>query len=308
MVNKIQRSAPGKVILCGEHSVVYGQPAIAVPVSGLRAYANVEAAPTEGSLQLISRDLNETISLEVAPPEHPLAAIARETLAYLTLPSPAASLTLWSELPIASGLGSGAAVSVAIARALAAYLGRELQPQEVSALAYEVEKIHHGTPSGIDNTVIAYEAPVYFVKGQPPEIFVIKEPFYLVIANSGIPSATKQAVMGVRNRRNAKPEEYDTYFNRMGEIANAARTAIEQGDIASLAPLLNENHSLLREIGVSLPELDRLVAVAKNAGATGAKLTGAGTGGNVIALTSPENIASVKAAMQAAGATEVWTT
>ncbi len=304
----ITRSAPGKVILCGEHSVVYGYPAIAVPVSGLRARATISAAPSGSGLRIVAADLNETVQVKTALPTHPLAAIARGVLAHLALPEPDATLTLRSEVPIAAGLGSGTTVSVAVARALAAHLGQELDTETVSALAYEVEKIHHGTPSGIDNTVVAYERPVYFVKGQPPTPFTIHTPFHLLIANSGIPSATRHTVAAVRQRWEANRATYEAYFKRMGDIADAAREHIEAGQIKHLAPLLDENHALLRDIGVSLPVLDQLVSAAREAGAWGAKLTGGGGGGNVIALVPPAHIETVTAALRQAGATQVWHT
>ncbi|MEA3310479.1 MAG: mevalonate kinase [Chloroflexota bacterium] len=301
-----ERSAPGKVILCGEHSVVYGYPAIAVPVGGLRARAQIEPAP--GGLRLLAADLDEEFWLRDAPVEQPLAAIARLTLEQLDAVEPDAVLTVRSELPIAAGLGSGAAVSVAVARALAAFLGHELDAEAASALAYEVEKIHHGTPSGIDNTVIAWEQPVYFVKGATPEVFTIGAPFWLLIANSGIPSSTREAVRRVRQRQDAEPAVYAAYFARMGQLAYEARQTITGGDIRALGPLLDENHALLRQLGVSLPALERLVAAARAAGALGAKLTGGGMGGNVIALVRVERKAAVAEALRQAGAVQVWET
>ncbi|MCD4737885.1 MAG: mevalonate kinase [Anaerolineae bacterium] len=302
----LERSAPGKVILCGEHSVVYGRPAIAVPVAGLRARAQIE--PARGGLRIVAADLGEEFWLRDAPVEQPLAALARLTLEHLTAAEPDARLTVHSELPIAAGLGSGAAVSVAVARALVAFLGHELGAKAVSTLAYEVEKIHHGTPSGIDNTVIAWEQPVYFVKGAAPEVFTVSAPFWLLIANSGIPSLTREAVQGVRQRRDAERACYTAYFARMGQLADAARQTISAGDITALGPLLDENHTLLRQLGVSLPALDRLVASARAAGALGAKLTGGGMGGNVIALVCVERKAAVAEALRQAGAVQVWET
>ena len=306
-MQSVECTAPGKVILCGEHSVVYGEPAIAVPVSGLRAHAHVAPADAQG-LRLTALDLGESLTLAEAPDDYPLAVIVRLTLAHCSATEPDAELTMHSDLPIAAGLGSGAAVSVAAARALALYLGHDLPPEEVSALAYEVEKLHHGTPSGIDNTVVAWERPVAFTKGTPPSVFNIARPFYLIIANSGLHSTTREIVEGVRQRRETDPDYYNTCFKAMGAIAEAARVAIEQGGIEALGPLINQNHALLTRIGVSLPALDALVAAARRAGATGAKLTGAGGGGNIIALVTPENANAVRRALQEAGAVQTWQT
>ncbi len=307
MAETVERTVPGKIILCGEHSVVYGRPAIAVPVSDLRARARIEPAALPG-LRIVARDVQQTVSVHDAPPHNALAQAARLTLERLEAAAPSATLTVQSALPIAAGLGSGAAVTVAIARALSAFLGAELSADELSALTYEVEKIHHGTPSGIDNTVIAWEKPVYFVTDHPPETFAIGAAFDLLIANSGIASSTRAVVSDVRYRWLANPEFYDVLFDCVGAIARAARSAIEHGAIPALGTLLNENHELLARMGVSIPQLDHMVRAARQAGALGAKLTGSGQGGNVIALIESEQQAAVAAALQAAGAVKVWHT
>jgi mevalonate kinase len=301
-------SASGKVILCGEHSVVYGRPAIAVPVRDLRAYAEFLPVDVGGGLRLVAPDLSARVRLSDAATDHPLAAIVRLTLDALDVRAPDGALTIRSDLPIAAGLGSGAAVSAAIVRTLVAYFNRELSIAKLSALVYEVEKIHHGTPSGIDNTVVSWERPVFFIKGEPPERFTIGAPFGLLIANSGVASSTREMVAGVRARHEAAPHRYDALFDRMGALASRARHALETGALPLLGKLLNENHDLLQDVGVSHPALDRLVDAARAAGALGAKLTGAGGGGNVIALVPPERAATVQEAVRAAEATQLWYT
>lgn len=308
MASPIERSAPGKVILCGEHSVVYNRPAIAVPITDMRAHASIVAAAGKEGLRIAAPNLGQDFLLHDAPENHPLAKTARLTLQHLQASAPDATLTVQSDIPIGAGMGSGAAITVAAARALGTYLGTELTPDEVSAITYEVEKIHHGTPSGIDNTVISWEKPVYFIKDTPPEVFEIARPFELLIANSGIASSTRAAVAAVRQRWVANSAYYDIVFNCTGAIAHAARAAIEQGALQALGTLLNENHELLIKMGVSLPQLDMLVRAARSAGALGAKLTGSGQGGNVIALVMPETVDPVTAALHAAGATKVWHT
>ncbi len=304
----IERSASGKIILCGEHSVVYGRPAIAVPVSTLRAYARIVPAPKGSGLQIHALDLQQKLTLKDTGNEHPLALGARLMLEHLNAPEPDAILTLRSDLPIAAGLGSGASVAAAAARALGAALGTELSPEVVSEITYEVEKIHHGNPSGIDNTVVAWEKPVYFVRGTAPETFSIHAPFRLLIAYSGIASSTRAAVAEVRTRWEAAPGYYNVVFDCIGAISNAARAALQQGAIQTLGALLNENHELLMKMGVSLPQLDNLTQAAVRAGALGAKMTGSGHGGNIIALVEDATTAAVKAALSSAGAPHVWET
>jgi len=301
--------APGKVILFGEHAVVYGRPALAVPVTQVRAEAFVEpAAPGEGLL-LVAQDLREEIRFEGAPLHHPLVLAARLTLAKIGLTEPPPwRVVVRSSIPIASGLGSGAAVSTAIARALADAAGQPLSLSALSAIVYEVEVLHHGTPSGIDNSVICYEQPVYFVRGQPPRTFSIGRPFMLAIAYTGIPSPTRDAVADVRRAWERETARFDALFDRIAAIVQQAQSAITGGIPGSLGLLMDENHALLREIGVSAPALDVLADAARRAGAGGAKLSGAGRGGNLIALVTAETQEAVAAALRAAGAVDVIAT
>jgi mevalonate kinase len=232
--------------------------------------------------------------------------MVRLTLEHLGFSAPDATLTIHSTIPIASGLGSGTAVSTAIVRVLAGYLERELTPATVSKLVYEVEKLHHGTPSGIDNTVVAYGQPVFFVRDETLEIFGVGAPLQLLIGDTGIASPTRVAVGDVRRGWEQDRERYERLFNEVDEIVREARALIERGDdMARLGALMNRNHKLLREMAVSSPELEHLVAAAEAAGALGAKLSGAGRGGNMIALTTAGESARVAQALRRAGAVRV---
>lgn len=299
-------SASGKVILLGEHSVVYGRPAIAVPLSGLRVRAIL--SPHSGHLRIQSPAVGMDALLSDLPPDHPLARIVLLTAEHYRRLPPRAVLRIESGIPVASGLGSGAAVSTAVVRALAAWYGIQPEPAVVSALVYEVERIYHGTPSGIDNTVIAYEQPVYFVRGRPPEMLPVGATLHLLVADSGIPSPTREVVAGVRRRWEAERERYKTFFDRIAGRVEEARRAIALGDARALGEQMSANHELLREIGVSSSVLDRLVEAARRAGALGAKLSGAGQGGNVVALVEPAVAEGVEEALRMDGAREVWRT
>ena len=307
MENRIlgEGRAPGKVILFGEHAVVYGQPAIAVPVTQIEASATIHPLESGYDWQLAAETLAGVVPLDDLAIDHPLAAILRRSLDWLEEEIQPSILRINSTIPIASGLGSGAAVSAAIVRAIADYSQNQIRDKEVSKLVYEVEKIHHGTPSGIDNTVIAYRNPVYFIRDKPIQMLKVGQPFHLAIADSGIASSTRLAVSGVRARHDSSPLEYTTYFERMGTISSAACNSILAGLSHSLGPLMNENHKLLKDIGVSCMEVDRLVDAAREAGATGAKLSGAGLGGNVIALVDEHSEDRVKQSLSKAGAKRV---
>ncbi len=213
-----------------------------------------------------------------------------------------------STIPIASGLGSGTAVSAAIARALSAFLGHPLADHEISSIAYQVDHLHHGTPSGIDNTVIAYSQPVFYVRNQPFERLQVHHPITFVIGNTGIPSPTGAVVEHVRQNWIAAREENELLFDQIGEISNQARRKIEQGPVNELGALMVQNQRLLQLLGVSSPELDKLVDAALSAGASGAKLCGGGRGGNMIALVTPETAGPVARALRDAGAVATLTT
>ncbi|PKO23323.1 MAG: mevalonate kinase [Chloroflexi bacterium HGW-Chloroflexi-1] len=307
--------APGKIILFGEHAVVYGRPALAAPVTQVAAEAVVEQGPRGAGLTVWAEDLGQQVAVRDAAADDPLAAVVRLTLAHLGLAEPDWRVTVRSTIPIASGMGSGAAVSAAIVRALADAANTQypipnlpLSPGAVSALVYEVEKLHHGAPSGVDNTVIAYEQPVYFVRGQPPQPFTIGRPFTLAIADSGIASPTRITVEDVRQAWEREPAHFDALFDQIADVVEAARDAIAVGEPDALGPLMDENHALLREMGVSCPELDALAAAARAAGALGAKLSGGGRGGNLIALVAPETMDWVVMALRKAGALHVIVT
>jgi len=185
------------------------------------------------------------------------------------------------------------------------HYGRTLSAAQVSALVFETEKLYHGTPSGVDNAIIAYETPVYFVRGQTPQRLKVAKPFRLVVADTGVPSETKVAVGDVRAAWQAAPARYEAIFAAIGKLVEQARDAVEYGPLERLGPLLDENQAHLREIGVSSPELERLIAAAKRAGAAGAKLSGGGRGGCMIALVDAETQKAVQAALTAAGAAAV---
>jgi mevalonate kinase len=283
----ISVTAPGKTILFGEHAVVYGRPAIAAPVLQVHARVVVTANPraARGEVLVQAPDIGLEATLDELAEDNPLAQAIWGTLATLGVKRlPACTVRVNSTIPVAAGLGSGAAVSVAIIRAVANFAGSALPDEQVSRLAYEVDKLYHGTPSGIDNTVITYARPVYFVRGQAIQLLRFPEPFTIVIGDTGVQSPTSSAVGDVRSAWQADSSRYEALFDEVGRIAQAARRSIEGGRPQELGQLMDENHALLYDMGVSSPELEQLVWAARVAGAQGAKLCGGGRGGNMIAL------------------------
>jgi mevalonate kinase len=298
-------NAPGKIILLGEHAVVYGRPAIAVPIPDVQATADVEDARRGTGCTIIARDLNRKVRLAEAAADDPLAAIVRGVLGSLKTPEPDVTITVHSTIPIASGMGSGAAVSAAIARGLAKHLGHPLDNGTLSWLVFEVEKLYHATPSGIDNTVVAQGQPVFFVKDRLIQNFSIKSPLHILIADTGLPSLTKAVVQDVRAAWEADREHYDSLFKSIGQVVIMGRAAIETGEFFALGALMDGNQWLLQQMGVSSPEINNLVQAARRAGALGAKLSGAGRGGNVIALVTEDKQEAVADALRQAAAKNV---
>jgi mevalonate kinase len=305
-------TSPGKTILFGEHAVVYGRPAIAAPLTQLRTEAAVEDGAAAG-VWLRAPNVGREYWLKDAAGDDPFAKAVRVFAQAAGLERlPSLRITVRSSIPIASGLGSGAAMAAAVIRALALHLGYpEVAGNEsVSALTYEVETLLHGTPSGIDNTVVSYERPVYFVRREPEneiETFSVAAPLRLLVADTGIVSTTKAVVGDVRRGWQADPAFYERLFDGCGRVARAARRAIERGQVRQLGLLMAENQAYLRQMGVSSPELETLISAAEESGALGAKLSGAGRGGNAIALVTEESEATVQKAMLAAGARHVLT-
>ncbi|HSF80585.1 MAG TPA: mevalonate kinase [Anaerolineales bacterium] len=298
-------SAPGKAILFGEHAVVYGKPAIAVPVRQVQAKVIIRPNPKAqaGMIHVQAPAIGLDAPLSSLPADHPLQVAIRLVLSHLQLThAPACTLRITSTIPLAAGLGSGAAVSVALMRSFSGFLGRPLLLEQISSLAFEVEKLYHGTPSGIDNTVVTYARPIYFQRGLPIEIIQIPTPLTLVIGDTGIASPTAQAVGDVRRAWQSDPPKFEKIFAGIGELVREARTAIENGQLARCGALMDANHTLLVEIGVSCPELDKLVETARSAGALGAKLSGGGRGGNMIAMATTDTASEISSKLVEAGA------
>jgi len=301
----ISVSAPGKIILCGEHAVVYGTPAIALPVTQVSTRTSLFAHPISpaGEVRITAPSIGLDSTLDLLSNQHPLRAailLVEEELGITALP--ACEIHITTSIPLAAGLGSSASVTVSLVRALSQFMGHPFSDEVVNKIAFEVEKIHHGTPSGIDNTVITYQTPVFFRKGFPIAHLDVLNEFTLVIADSGTASSTAKTVAGVRERWLQESKKYEDYFGQIGALTNSISQVLRSGDLTLDGSLLTENHELLRSIGVSTSLLDRLVASALDAGATGAKLSGGGGGGNVIAIVDPSLVSGVAQALTSCGA------
>lgn len=301
-------TVPAKLILFGEHAVVYGEPAIAVPMTAYKARITWDFKDAGYGLRIsapyLSNDLMVVLDDELSP--HALVRAAQLALRVAGVTqAPDLHLHLRSNIPLGRNLGSGASVATAIIKGLLTALQVDASLETINEQVYEIEKLHHGTPSGIDNTVVVYEKPVYFVKGQPPKNFVVNKTFSLLVADSGYGTPTHVPVGDVRKLYEKEPNRVQGIVERIGEITNLARDAMQAGNTYILGDLMSENHDLLQRLTVSSMELDLLCEAAIHAGARGAKMSGGGRGGNMIALVDNAHLAKVMNALQRAGATRI---
>lgn len=294
--------ARGKVILVGEHAVVYGAPAIVLGV-GTAARARVRPAP-EARLRLGEREVALAAGahrgkLPLGAPEEARAYAA--LLDALGAPDLHAEVTL--ALPAGVGLGASAALAVALARAVdaAARGGDEGRAARVLAAAQAWENVFHGNASGVDAAAAYHGGCSWFTRAGGVEPLVPARPLRVGVAVAGPAASTRRMVEGVAERRRHEPERIDTIVASITTLVHAARAALTRGDEPALGALMVDNQRLLSELGVSTPELERAVAMALDAGAFGAKLTGGGGGGAVVALLSDESEQRVLAAWRRAG-------
>ncbi len=292
----IQASAPGKVILFGEHAVVYGKHAIASAI-GLRATVTLSPAK-EPSLDIADLEIDSPLS-----PSKPGSLQDFFQTGIKIMGIPPVRIVVDSDVPIGSGLGSSAAMACAFLKAASAMKKLELTPQELWANAQKMETVFHGTPSGIDAAVAVHGGMLEFCAGKISH-FQSKE-LPLIIGDTGVSKNTKQTVSNVRRLYDAQREGTEKILAEIDQISLAGKKALLENGLKALGKLMNKNHILLKKLGVSSPELDALVSSAVKAGAFGAKMTGGGGGGCMIAIA--EDTAPVIRAIEEAGGTVLET-
>ena len=284
-------SGYGKVILFGEHFVVHGVPGIVSAID-----STTDADVKKGTKGINIRDERKTAKgYSEEKRLQQIESIDRMLKAMGIDPKIALDIWVGGTLPGFSGLGASAASSVAIARAIAQELGMKVVDEKINQVAFEGEKAYAGNPSGIDNTAATYGGLMWFKKnlrgGQAlVERLSIEAPVEIVIGSTGKVANTKAMVEGVEERKRKTPKKYNAVFKRAEELAYEGRAALEFYDLKKVGELMNENHQLLQEIEVSSKELNLLVDVARKHGAFGAKLTGGGGGGCMVALTPSKEL------------------
>jgi mevalonate kinase len=283
----------GKTILFGEHFVVYGEPAIA---SALSTYTSAEVEVIEGKGWEVNDQRPATPGYKEKKFDEAMQAI-QNVLEYLNIDvsSQRIKITFSGDLIAASGVGASAAQSTSLARALNDTFTLMMNDERLNQASYEGERAYHGTPSGIDNTASTYGGLIWFVKnleGEENTIEMLSSPqkIPLVIANTGITASTTEVVNDVRILKEANPDRFENICKVYRELSEKAKKALLNSDKKSIGKLMNQNHKLLQDITVSSEINDKLVNIALNNGALGAKMTGTGRGGLVIALAQNEEI------------------
>jgi len=297
----------GKVILFGEHFVVYGLPGIA---SGIDKYVEIKAEKVKDLDDIIINDplfFKEKVSIKESPDHIKSRGFVTTFKDEEDVPKKGIKITYGGNLSPGGGLGFSAALAVAAIRAINNLFDFKWKDEKINELAYKWEIVAHGTPSGIDNTCATYGSLVWFEKdltGGKNKVrpFKVGSPLFLVIGDSGVSRPTSVAVAAVKKWKEENESEAKKIFAEAKKIVGKAKTALTYGETEEIGKLMNQNNELLVKIGVSHPELDQMIKLALCEGALGAKITGAGCGGNMIALCENEKYQDkVVAALNAKG-------
>jgi hydroxymethylglutaryl-CoA reductase len=291
-------TAAGKVILLGEHAVVYGKHALALPISDA-VTVNLSVIDSDSTISIPAWGLREQVAAGDATGVGAAVALIRSQLG---IADSHFSIHVHSKLPRAMGLGSSAAIAVAIVRAFNVALTLGFDDAKINAVAFQCEKLAHGTPSGVDNTIATFSEPMLFRNAGSLEFkaLTLAETPPILIAFSSSPGLTKEQVAAVRERYDHNSAHYDAIFDEIDVLSQVGAVALARCDYAELGMHMNICHGLLNAIQVSTAELDNMVAIARAAGAVGAKMTGGGGGGSVVAL-CPDSVSEVDSAFRVAG-------
>ena len=279
--------AHSKIILIGEHAVVYGYPAISLPL--LEVEVTCKVVPAESPWRLYEED---TLSMAVYA-----------SLEYLDITEACIRCEIDSAIPEKRGMGSSAAISIAAIRAVFDYYQVDLPHDVLEILVNRAEMIAHMNPSGLDAKTCLSDQPIRFIKNVGFTELEMALSAYLVIADTGVYGHTREAIQVVQNKgKDALP-----FLHALGELTQQAEDAILQKDAEELGQILSQAHLHLKEIGVSSPEADSLVETALSHGALGAKMSGGGLGGCIIALAaSLPHAQELAERLEEKGAVQTW--
>lgn len=306
--------AHSKIILMGEHAVVYDEPAIAVPFKSVQVVSTITPAINgvstlscvyySGDFDQVPEYLNnlkKCYALSIHKIKLELSKQANDSVEQLI------DIRIESNIPQARGMGSSASVCVAFVKSLFDYYQVPLSNHLLRYIVNEAEVIAHGSTSGLDTLMTTSHQPVIYKKSQSPKAFDLNLDAILIVADSGLAGQTKMAVNSVAQLKNERPEFVVELIGQIGDFVKHAKHAIQTQDVKELGRLMTYNHYYLNQLGVSTPFIDHIVSAAWKSGALGAKLTGGGLGGCIIALAeTKESAEAIAEAMTLAGAVQTW--
>ena len=296
--------AHSKLILIGEHAVVHGQPAIAIPFPLIGVETVIERVP--GSVKMDSSFYHGPLHL--APESlQGIVQCVEASLEYLQIPCKDLLIRINSSIPPGKGLGSSASVAISVIRSLFDFADRECTDDELLELANVAETYAHGAPSGLDTLTITSRSPVWYKKENPIDYIDLGEDFHFIVADSGRVGDTRTSVESVARLLKSAPKRIQRKMDRIGKLTHQAKHALERAGKHFLGHLLNEAQKELEALGVSDAGLNKLIYFARKEGALGPKLTGGGNGGCIIALAQNEVHSKLLAEkLRKYGATAVW--
>lgn len=279
--------AHSKIIWMGEHSVVYGYPAIAIPLQGIEVECRIYPADEK-----IHFDYYDTLSTAVYA-----------ALEYLNHTDVAVSYDIRSEIPQKRGMGSSAAISIAAIRAVFDYFEQSIDMETLEILVNKAEIIAHSNPSGLDAKTCLSDKAITFIRNIGFSTLDLDLDAYLVIADTGIYGNTRETVEKV-----AQAEEANLpHLAALGDLTEMVQKAIQAKTISEIGPLMTKAHSHLQAIDVSIDKADQLVQISLENGALGAKMSGGGLGGCIIALAQTKAQAEkISKALTEGGAVQTW--
>ena len=276
-----------KIILMGEHSVVYGYPAIAIPLKNIQIECIVERSRVP-----FFHNEKDTLSTAV-----------HTALKYLSKKNENIKYKVISDIPPKRGMGSSAAVSIAAIRGVLDYFNRKVDSITLEKLVNEAEIIAHNTPSGLDAKTCLSDSAIKFIKNKGFKNIDMNLGAYLLIADTGIHGHTRDAIMNIKNMRNkALP-----MLEKLGKLTEETEKFIEKKDVVNIGKNMIFAHEELKMLGVSIEKSDILVKTAIDEGAYGAKMSGGGLGGCIIALMESREKAEMTAKkLMEKGAVNIW--
>ncbi|MBS7607312.1 mevalonate kinase [Candidatus Bathyarchaeota archaeon] len=312
-------SAPAKIILFGEHFVVYDRPAVVMAIER-RAYVTAKPRADNRIIVVKSREMGASGAftpsgeyqpieggLEFEPKFKPIYIITKRILSLSGEETLGLEIEVDSSIPIAAGLGSSAAVAVASASAISSLLEMRLSRDEIFRLAFEAERFVHVNPSGVDPAVSTYGGILLYRRGEGIRRLDVEAEIPIIVGDTGVKRVTGEMVSRVSDLLMRYPTVVESIMDAGENIAKLGVEALKSGDMRTLGELMNMNHALLCALGVSNDMIERLISAARRAGALGAKLTGAGGGGCIIALPEKSNVQGITEAIRNAGG-EVFVT